>query len=207
MAAVDADLQLFPQYSTEIQEAVQGVGLQGMSEKAAVQQAVDVNADRVNALLQQLQGRSLDYSAYARDTPKGKGCQCTLHVARASLVHISVNAADRCKERQQTLGVDAGRSSHQQHHNHSKQQCLCIELVGDRFLRRMVRVLVATAIRESVQDAAAFRHQTAAAVADSSARSAGLQSLVQLAELCDRNKTAAAAPSLGLCFAAAGYHM
>ncbi|KAF6260937.1 hypothetical protein COO60DRAFT_1269072 [Scenedesmus sp. NREL 46B-D3] len=129
--------------------------------ETALQEA-DVEPARVDALLQQLQGRRLNYTAYARDTPRGKGCECTLHVARASLVRLPATASGQ--------GVP----------------CLCIELAGDRFLRRMVRVLVATAVREALL---LQRGHAATGCAG------GM----------DRQATAPPAPALGLCFAAVGY--
>jgi tRNA U38,U39,U40 pseudouridine synthase TruA len=69
---------------------------------------------------------------------------------------------------------------------------LAVELVADRFLRRMVRVLVGTLVREAV------------AVAQAGG-GGGREQLLQLVEGMDRRATAAAAPALGLCFAAVGY--
>lgn len=106
-----------------------------------------------------------------RDTPKGKPCECTLHVARASLVTLPPAAASD--------GGDAAAP---------RVRCLAVELVGDRFLRRMVRVLVATALRE--------------ATAIDSPHEDRLGALVAAA---DRRATAAPAPALGLCFASVGY--
>eukprot|EP00798_Chlamydomonas_sp_ICE-L_P006173 gene6173-2788_t len=66
-----------------------------------------------------------------RDTPKGKDTICTLTQARATEVVLPASKPD-------STG------------SHPGVRALCIELVGDRFLRRMVRVLVATAVREAV---------------------------------------------------------
>lgn len=197
--------QLLPQYNTEIQQALQGGGLSDGTQKTSVQRAPDVDPGRVNMLLQQLQGRALDYYAYARDTPKAKECLCILHMARASVVHVPINDMIADKTTQPANGI-GGCSASQQHMVDDMQPCLCIELVGDRFLRRMVRVLVATAVRESLLEAADVRHQTIdSCVGGYGSGVEAVQPLVELAGLCDRNKTAAAAPGLGLCFAAVGY--
>lgn len=77
----------------------------------------------------------------------------------------------------------------------SPVRALCIELVGDRFLRKQVRVLVSTAVREA---RAAGRLLPAAAAADGT-------SLEQLVAVGDRSLTAHPAPAVGLCFSGAGY--
>ncbi len=69
---------------------------------------------------------------------------------------------------------------------------LLVELVGSRFLRRMVRVLVATALRESIPGAGRVA-------------GGGADALVQLAQEQDRSATALPAPAAGLCFAGVGY--
>ncbi|GJM97755.1 hypothetical protein PR202_ga14707 [Eleusine coracana subsp. coracana] len=63
---------------------------------------------------------------------------------------------------------------------------MCIELVANRFLRKMVRVLVATAIREA-------------------AAGAGKDALLNLMEATDRRATAPPAPPEGLCLVDVGY--
>lgn len=69
---------------------------------------------------------------------------------------------------------------------------LCVEVAGARFLRRMVRVLVATAVREALPAAAARPD-------------AGDAALLALAAARDRLATAPAAPAVGLCLAGVGY--
>jgi tRNA U38,U39,U40 pseudouridine synthase TruA len=196
-------------------------------------QEADVDPAKVNALLQQLQCRQVNYYAYARDTPRGKDCECTLHVARASLVHLPAPAAEQQGQLQQPAeqAPEAAAGAQQQGEQQQQQQqrgvpCLCIELAGDRFLRRMVRVLVATAVREALllqqgqADAGVDAGTGEGLVAASPAAAAevggsdgsgqgcsspGLQALVALAESMDRQATAPPAPALGLCFAAVGY--
>lgn len=158
---------LLPRFTTELHQR----GQLTHEHLQAVQAAPDVDPCVVNALLQPLEGRRLNYHAFARDTPKGKNCDCTMMVARASLVRLP------------------GQSSSQA----PGWPCLAVELVADRFLRRMVRVLVGTLVRE------------AAAIQQSQQVSqACCNHMLQLVEGMDRSATAGPAPALGLCFAAAG---
>ncbi len=69
---------------------------------------------------------------------------------------------------------------------------LCIDVTADRFVRKMMRVLVATCVRESIPGAAACGEH-------------GDQALLRLADMRDRLKTAPPAPALGLCLLAVGY--
>ncbi|KAL4419960.1 hypothetical protein ABPG75_007058 [Micractinium tetrahymenae] len=77
---------------------------------AAVEAAPDVDPDRVAALLARLEGRALDYTAFARGTPPGKNCVCRLLRARAWQATLPRPKAT---------------------------PVLAVELVGGRFLRRM----------------------------------------------------------------------
>ncbi|KAL5699762.1 hypothetical protein ACHQM5_030619 [Ranunculus cassubicifolius] len=120
---------------------------------------------KVNQLLLQLQGKSLSYAMFARDTKAsrstGPPTECIMYHARA------VEA---------TLPCQGGKGI----------KAMCVELIGNRFLRRMVRVLVATSIRE------------AAAGADDDA-------LLKLLDATCRRATAPPAPADGLCLADVGY--
>lgn len=75
-----------------------------------------MDIDLINCMLSKLVGKQLDYTAFARDTPSGKDCECELMVARAKRVDLKDGSA------------------------------VCIELVANRFLRRMVRNLVSTLV-------------------------------------------------------------
>lgn len=91
---------------------------------------------------------------------------------------------------------------------------LCIELVGDRFLRKQVRVLVSTAVRAARLDhhmhgdGPLFDHPEAdpwvsqAAEVDMPMQDAALEHYVSVG--LNRASTAAPAPPQGLCFAGAG---
>ncbi|XP_058113489.1 uncharacterized protein LOC131256591 isoform X3 [Magnolia sinica] len=126
------------------------------------------SVSRVNQLLQQLEGKSLSYKMFARDTKAsrstGPPTECFVYHARA--VEARLPSAEEA--------------------NASGLNVMCVELVANRFLRRMVRVLVATTIRE------------AAAGADCDA-------LLRLMDATCRRATAPPAPPDGLCLLNAGY--
>jgi hypothetical protein len=150
---------------------------------AAVRAAPDVDVGTVHAMLQRLAGRRLNYHAYARDTPPGKDCECTLLTARALRVLLPPSAAP----------------------GSAPQPCMAVELVGDRFLRRMARVLVGTAVREALVVAQKLQQQQQDRQQQHAAP-ATYEALVALtADGGERVRTAAPAPSLGLCFAGVGF--
>ncbi|GLU10493.1 hypothetical protein SLE2022_272920 [Rubroshorea leprosula] len=121
---------------------------------------------RVNQLLQQLEGKLLSYRMFARDTKAsrsiGPPTDCFMYRARAA------EASLPCYDHGERIKV------------------MCVELVANRFLRKMVRVLVATSIRE------------AAAGAEDDA-------LLQLMDATCRRATAPPAPPYGLCLVDVGY--
>jgi tRNA pseudouridine(38-40) synthase len=114
---------------------------------------------QLDGMLRALESQTLDYVAFSYGKVKTQTTNCTLLHARASLVECAV----------------------------SKKEAICIELIGDRFLRRMVRILVATALREACADTA---------IEDS---------LLKVIATRDRTICAPAAPPGGLIFVAAGY--
>lgn len=114
---------------------------------------------KLNDMLRYLEGRELDYVAFSYGKVKTKTTNCTLVHACACLVECTV----------------------------SKKQAICIELIGDRFLRRMVRILVATALRE------------ACSVGSDS------YALLNILRTGDRAQAACAAPPIGLILVGAGY--
>ncbi|XP_062160244.1 uncharacterized protein LOC133867481 [Alnus glutinosa] len=121
---------------------------------------------RVNQLLQQLEGKLLSYKMFARDTKAsrnvGPPTECFVYHARAAEARLPCS--------------DHGEG----------RKVMCVELVANRFLRKMVRVLVATSIRE------------AAAGADEDA-------LLKLVDATCRRATAPPAPPDGLCLVGVGY--
>ncbi|KAL1528659.1 hypothetical protein AB1Y20_009996 [Prymnesium parvum] len=112
----------------------------------------------LNMQLAPLKGIPRDYSSLARGLPKGKNTMCTLLRARA------YNSM-----------VDGGC------------KLACVELVGDRFLRRQVRTLVATALYLATSN------------------TAGEAMLLERAASGDQRLTAHPAPPYGLYFAEVGY--
>ncbi|KAJ4957943.1 hypothetical protein NE237_025054 [Protea cynaroides] len=123
---------------------------------------------KVNQLLLQLEGKLLSYKVFARDTKAsrsmGPPTECFIYHARAA----------------------EGRLPCQEEVNLKGMRVMCVELVANRFLRKMVRVLVATSIRE------------AAAGAEDHA-------LLNLMDATCRRATAPPAPSDGLCLVDVGY--
>ncbi|MED6157625.1 hypothetical protein PIB30_024939 [Stylosanthes scabra] len=120
---------------------------------------------KVNRLLRQLEGKLLSYKMFARDTKasrnEGPPTECFLYHARAMETRLSTDYNEETR-------------------------FMCVELVANRFLRKMVRVLVATSIRE------------AAAGAEDDA-------LLQLMDATCRRATAPPAPPDGLCLVDVGY--
>ncbi|KAL3642845.1 hypothetical protein CASFOL_013660 [Castilleja foliolosa] len=127
---------------------------------------VTFEVSRVNHLLQQLEGKLLSFRMFARDTKAsrniGPPTECFVYHARAAEADLP------CPK------------------DGASTRTMCIELVANRFLRKMVRVLVATAIRE------------AAAGAEDDA-------LLKLLDATCRRATAPPAPPDGLCLVDVGY--
>ncbi|XWS52335.1 hypothetical protein CRYUN_Cryun11dG0059100 [Craigia yunnanensis] len=121
---------------------------------------------RVNQLLRKLEGKLLSYKMFARDTKAsrniGPPTECFMYHARAAEARIPCS--------------DHGEG----------RKVMCVELVANRFLRKMVRVLVASSIRE------------AAAGAEEDA-------LLKLMGATCRRATAPPAPPDGLCLVDVGY--
>ncbi|KAK4564715.1 hypothetical protein RGQ29_006691 [Quercus rubra] len=121
---------------------------------------------RVNQLLQQLEGKLLSYKIFARDTKAsrsvGPPTECFVYHARATEARLPSS--------------DHGEG----------RKVMCVELVANRFLRKMVRVLLATSVRE------------AAAGAEEDA-------LLKLMDATCRRATAPPAPADGLCLVDVGY--
>ena len=97
-----------------------------------------VSVPRMNSLLQTLVNRELDYIAMSYGKVKSQTTLCNLFHARASIVEL-VCCSDR-------FDYDGGSSSLL---SQTRSRAICIELVGSRFLRRMIRILVATVMREA----------------------------------------------------------
>jgi tRNA pseudouridine(38-40) synthase len=122
--------------------------------------SMTAHVNALNELLQTLEGKELDYIALSYGRLKTKDSLCTLYHARASLVEDTITG----------------------------RQSLCIELVGNRFLRRMVRLLVSTALRLALQQ-----------------KQPGADALLDLIQTHDRRSILAPAPSDGLVFVGARF--
>jgi tRNA U38,U39,U40 pseudouridine synthase TruA len=109
-----------------------------------------------------------------------------LHVARATVVELPGSGSG---------GSGDDSPAQQQPGRRGRCRALCVELVGDRFLRKMVRVLVSTALREATPGAA---------VSAAARGGASENALLELAAMNDRLATAVPAPAVGLSFAAVG---
>jgi tRNA pseudouridine(38-40) synthase len=126
----------------------------------------------MNSMFGMIQGETLDYIAFSFGKVKTENTLCQLSHVRARAVET--NDGDK------TLAV-------------------AIELVGDRFLRRMVRILVATAVREVLL-----------LLQDTSGQSFEAKDAIKTRLLCiveerDRSQTAKAAASDGLLFVGARF--
>lgn len=169
---------------------------QGFNEARTPRASLDASV--VNRILAPLVGHDVDMFAFARATPEGKNPNVRFVVARAfeATLPIATGAeTDDCG-----ADVDAGirrsrtpieRSSHENADDDTTQpsetDVIVIELVADRFLRKLVRCLVSTAVREA-------------------ANYAGSDTvLLDIAACRDRKAVAPPAPALGLVFAGVSY--
>lgn len=169
-------------------EEDRGVGEVGCDNFPPVRQkgmSSTVIVQRLNSMLRALVGQELDYIALSYGKVKTQTTLCTLHHARAHVVEWEAS--------------DDGGGSGGASRKH-RQQAICIELVGDRFLRRMVRILVATAMREATSRSAANVNSD-----DDDGSRAGSDALLSIVLSQDRERRAKAAPPDGLIFVGAAY--
>jgi tRNA pseudouridine38-40 synthase len=131
--------------------------------------SVDDLTARLNALLAPLRGVSLSYLALSYGRPKTQTTDCTL--SHAYVRKVSWNGQD---------------------------DVLAIELTGDRFLRRMVRILVSTALGLAMSSSSSNSNGR-------DAQSFEPMALLHLVESQDRRRAARPAPPQGLIFVAASY--
>jgi tRNA pseudouridine38-40 synthase len=116
----------------------------------------------LNRILQALEGKELDFFGMSYGRLKTQTSMCTLHHARACLVSID-----------------------------QENTAICIELVGNRFLRRMVRFLVEAAIRIALTESS----------------SSSEDALLKQIEQKDRRLVGSAAPPDGLFFVGARFNV
>lgn len=158
----------------------------------------DVNLIRLRAIMTKLEGQELPYNAYAFGDQYNVGMglmdKCTLLKVKCGYIDLS------CAE----VDTDCSDNTVNMH-----QPVLIIELVGNRFLRRMVRILVATAVREStvLADGAELEVDGDDGFFSSSQSTAKDDDnvLVDIALSGDRSRVGYALPGVGLCFAGVGY--
>jgi tRNA pseudouridine(38-40) synthase len=115
----------------------------------------DVDVQFVHEALQKLEGLALPYNGFAfreaRDTGKGSSDICTMYRAKATMIDISAYVCPDANAHPEISTVttdDPDLPSSGPNitsgtgHRVMKHPVACIELVGSRFLRRMVRLLV-----------------------------------------------------------------
>jgi Pseudouridylate synthase len=130
----------------------------------------------MDSMLGRMQGETLDYIAFSYGKVKTENTLCRLSHVRARIVETN------CGEQ--------------------KMMAVAIELVGDRFLRRMVRILVATAVREVLLVFQEMRGDRLETMDEMTQRR-----LLSIVEKKDRSNTAKAAASDGLIFVDARFRV
>jgi len=137
----------------------------------------------LDGMLRKLEGKALDYVGLSYGKVKTLDTICTLHHARAKLVRFRYE--------------DAPPGDVEQKDSTQTRTAVCIELVGDRFLRRMVRLLVESSMRlVAIADKNAEKTEQS-----SSGRST--DALLKLVEQQDRTIVGRPAPPDGLIFVGA----
>jgi tRNA pseudouridine38-40 synthase len=116
--------------------------------------------DMLNRILQALEGKELDFFGMSYGRLKTQTSMCTLHHARACFVSVD-----------------------------QENTAICIELVGNRFLRRMVRFLVEAALRIALTESS----------------SSSEDALLKQIEQKDRSLVGMASPPDGLFFVGARF--
>jgi len=140
----------------------------------------------------------VDMHAFARGTPPGSSSDVTFRVARAfeaelprvpELDGASATAGSTRDGIRRSRSVASGGTLPTTE-DADDRRVVVIELVADRFLRKLVRCLCATAVREAASHAGEEFDDV----------------LLHLAEGRDRRAAAPPAPALGLVFAGVEYH-
>ena len=159
-------------------------------------QGHDVDVSFVNILLQKIEGKELSYNGFAtgEDRNVGEGLldYCTLYRARAFVVDLPREQGQLSASMQDNSSnnnINNINNAEDMNSYQSTDQAMCVELVGSRFLRQMVRVLVATSARESVLPLDQRNEQL----------------LMEICASRDRSKAAVPVPGEALCFCGVGY--
>mmetsp|Transcript_44234 Transcript_44234/g.69223 ORF Transcript_44234/g.69223 Transcript_44234/m.69223 type:complete len:126 (-) Transcript_44234:310-687(-) len=102
--------------------------------------------------------------------------------------------------------LDSKGTNDEEEERHPTQKVMAIELIGDRFLRCMVRILVSTAVREAMISQEREQQQEQPPKAGCSYfDDAALENLTLMAKSAGRARAAMPAPPEGLCMAGVGY--
>lgn len=148
----------------------------------------------MNSMFGMIEGKTLDYIAFSFGKVKTENTLCILSHIRARVV-------------QTNCGHHNGGNGHEQ-----KMTAVAIELVGDRFLRRMVRILVSTTIREVLLELqkkngqGLIRETIDEAEMETRSRTTTASTrLLSIVKKEDRSQTAKAAASDGLLFVGARF--
>ena len=157
--------------------------IKGVSDKSdedevvsqAWQRESKLTAEHLRSLLKPLEGEH-SFNAFARDTPPGKNVQC--HMYYTDITETTLLSED------------------------GEEEVYCIHLVGNRFLKRMVRVIVSTLMKEAIE---LSESESRGMEGDDGERKKKYLKLLELADSEDRELTQPAAPGCGLCLAEAGY--
>ncbi|KAL3921034.1 MAG: hypothetical protein SGILL_002968 [Bacillariaceae sp.] len=144
----------------------------------------------LDAILHELEGKDLNYFGLSYGRPKTLDFQCTLHHCRASLVKCSnrfaPNKDDNPDETAQNMAI-------------------CIELVGSRFLRRMVRNLVQGSMGLVAQKWNLEERTIASNTGTNSpTQTSNSDAFLELVSKKDRGLVSRTAPAHGLLFVGAG---
>jgi tRNA pseudouridine(38-40) synthase len=164
---------------------------------------VDIDISFVNDALKLIENISLPYNGFAHgeNRNQGEGLEdfCTMYRAKAYIVSTEMlenSSTGDFNANQELVSFPmtskdrlTGLITQTESRYTPTSRAMCVELVGSRFLRKMVRILVATAARESVLPA-------------------HVRNVNILIDICDsgnRLLTAVSLPGEALCFAGVGY--
>lgn len=173
-----------------------------------------VSCADVHRQIAPLVGAPHDFRALARGLPRGKDTTCTLLHAQCTHVvlphrRVAVAAVDgvvagEAGTATPTAGTEAVEVEAKE--EEEVEEAIRIEIVGDRFLRRMVRTLVSSAVWAAQREGAAAGVATTAAAGEQSVlvRGGGDSLLSRIATSGEQAQTAHPAPARGLVFAGAG---
>lgn len=164
-----------------------------------------VTSEAVHRQIAPLVGAPRDYGALGRGLPKGKDTHCTLLRARAThacLPRWATGASARRGTHPRARGLGGGGAGD----DATGAAAIRIELVADRFLRRMVRTLVASAVWAAQQQphTPCEGDEVGDEAEDDEAAAGGGSLLLRVATSGAQEYTAHPAPAQGLVFAGAG---